>query len=262
MRICQCTRKLCSWTSGRSRRPCSRGLPSHRSTLSCLLSHPHPILDNLQLNMGGGQTVASFAVGALAGGVVAALYYVRKDETTRANPTLSPTPSPVPAPITLREPTTSISTTADAPTVHNARGIMKYGFPGPVNDVLYRRAYGKVLLVSCIDDSLKIDIPFSVASYNRANRNPNWVAEHLTARSFSAPPSSPNSLPSPASLMPESDDTSLDAPDRHKASFREDLDIPRMFRAKLKDYLGSGFDRYVRLICDVENPLSELSQTL
>ncbi|KAJ3047202.1 nuclease [Rhizophlyctis rosea] len=120
---------------------------------------------------------------------------------------------------------------------------MKYGFPGPVNDVLYRKAY--------------------VASYNRAKRNPNWVAEHLRASSFSTPPSSsPNSLPSPTGLVLESEETSLDTPDRHKASFREDLDIPRMFRAKLKDYSGSGFDRgHLVPAADVKESQEAMSET-
>jgi endonuclease G, mitochondrial len=58
------------------------------------------------------------------------------------------------------------------------------------------------------------------SSYDRRTRNPAWVAEHIT----------------PASLATH------DA-DRQHSSFIEDLSIPEKFRAKLKDYFRSGYDR-------------------
>jgi endonuclease G, mitochondrial len=70
-----------------------------------------------------------------------------------------------------------------------ARKIMKYGFPGPVNDLLYRDSY--------------------ILSYNRTlrylllNRNANWAAEHI----YDHPPA--------------------DGLDRHKAKFVADPDIPK-----------------------------------
>jgi endonuclease G, mitochondrial len=59
-----------------------------------------------------------------------------------------------------------------------------------------------------------------VSSYDRRLRNPAWVAEHIT----------------PASL-------SARAGDRKNSVFFEDEAIPDRFRARLKDYYRSGFDR-------------------
>lgn len=73
--------------------------------------------------------------------------------------------------------------------------------PGPVNDLLERTEY--------------------VASYNRRDRLPYWVGEHLTAESLKA-----------------GQDVNRD-----KSSFQEDKSIPELFRALLKDYVGSGYDR-------------------
>ncbi|KAJ2652762.1 nuclease [Coemansia sp. RSA 1250] len=76
---------------------------------------------------------------------------------------------------------------------------LKYGNPGPVSDLLVRSRY--------------------TASYNRAFRNPNWVAEHLTRENLNG------------------------TADRTNADFKEDPDIPPPFRALLKDYYRSGYDR-------------------
>ncbi|KAJ1721719.1 nuclease [Coemansia erecta] len=76
---------------------------------------------------------------------------------------------------------------------------LKYGNPGPVSDFLQRSRYA--------------------ASYNRALRNPNWVAEHLTQANLKGPA------------------------DRATSEFREDPQIPPLFRALLKDYYRSGYDR-------------------
>ncbi|KAJ2140943.1 nuclease [Coemansia sp. RSA 678] len=77
--------------------------------------------------------------------------------------------------------------------------FLKYGYPGPVSDFLLRSRYA--------------------TSFNRALRNPNWVAEHLTLANLNG------------------------TADRSNAVFKEDKDIPVMFRAHLKDYYRSGFDR-------------------
>jgi endonuclease G len=58
------------------------------------------------------------------------------------------------------------------------------------------------------------------SSFNRTTRNPNWVAEHIT----------------PASLLMQNGD-------RRHSVFTEDESIPEKFRAKLKDYFRSGYDR-------------------
>lgn len=106
--------------------------------------------------------------------------------------------------------------------VEKAKSILPFGFPGkrppavsdaerkdlgliyflgPVNDLLYRNAY--------------------VVSYNRRDRNPNWVAEHLTAASLQR----------------------AEGVDRIKSTFQEDPNIPPQFRARLADYFKSNFDR-------------------
>ncbi|EGX93646.1 mitochondrial nuclease [Cordyceps militaris CM01] len=59
-----------------------------------------------------------------------------------------------------------------------------------------------------------------VSSYDRRTRNPHWVAEHIT----------------PASLARR------DA-DRKHSTFLEDTAVPPQFRAGLKDYYRSGYDR-------------------
>ena len=62
--------------------------------------------------------------------------------------------------------------------------------------------------------------PSLVSSYDRRTRNPAWVAEHIT----------------PASLANSN-------ADRKHSVFLEDMSIPEKFRAKLKDYFRSGYDR-------------------
>ena len=59
-----------------------------------------------------------------------------------------------------------------------------------------------------------------ISSYDRRLRNPHWVVEHIT----------------PASLAQREGD-------RKHSAFLEDEAVPDKFRAKLKDYFRSGYDR-------------------
>ena len=59
-----------------------------------------------------------------------------------------------------------------------------------------------------------------VSSYDRQKKNPHWVAEHIT----------------PESLASRNGD-------RKNSAFVEDGAVPEKFRAKLKDYFRSGYDR-------------------
>jgi endonuclease G, mitochondrial len=59
-----------------------------------------------------------------------------------------------------------------------------------------------------------------VSAYDRRLRNPAWVAEHITPESLSSK-----------------------GGDRKNSTFFEDSEIPEKFRARLKDYYRSGFDR-------------------
>ncbi|MCJ1223366.1 nuclease [Toensbergia leucococca] len=79
-------------------------------------------------------------------------------------------------------------------------GLFQYGFPGPISDLLPTLS--------------------TVSAFDRRNRNPLWVAEHIT----------------PASLA-------LRGGDRRHSYFVEDTAIPEKFRAKLHDYFRSGYDR-------------------
>ncbi|CCH43177.1 Mitochondrial nuclease [Wickerhamomyces ciferrii] len=60
-----------------------------------------------------------------------------------------------------------------------------------------------------------------ISCYDRQKRNPYWVLEHIT----------PESIKSNGQV------------DRKKSVFKEDEKIPDTFKAKLKDYFRSGYDR-------------------
>ena len=112
-------------------------------------------------------------------------------------PALPPAPTPVPVPVPVSaatHPASSVFSPVDP------AGILRYGFPGPVTDTL--------------------STPSHLSSFNRATRNPHWVAEHFT----------------PQSLL-------LNNASRRHSVFYEDLSVPPIFRAKLSDYARSGYDR-------------------
>lgn len=89
--------------------------------------------------------------------------------------------------------------------------VLKYGNPGPVSDLLVRKAY--------------------VTTYDRRLRHPAWTAEHLTLSSLGR------------SLADGSRPETEEKGDRSRSSFAEDEDIPSTFRARLQDYFRSGYDR-------------------
>ncbi|KAI6117608.1 hypothetical protein EDD16DRAFT_1693013 [Pisolithus croceorrhizus] len=88
--------------------------------------------------------------------------------------------------------------------------VLKYGHPGPVPDLLVRKAY--------------------TAAYDRRHRHPAWTAEHLTLASLGK-----------SALLPSPDGS--ENGDRSKSIFTEDETLPVPFRAKLQDYFRSGYDR-------------------
>ncbi|KAI8967552.1 hypothetical protein BDF20DRAFT_917491 [Mycotypha africana] len=98
----------------------------------------------------------------------------------------------------IRQLATTIPTTA---TTAPANSILKFGNPGPVNDLFERTAY--------------------TVSYNRRDRIPYWVGEHLTAASLKEGP----------------------GVSRDKVTFKDDPALPEIFRAYTKDYTNSGYDR-------------------
>ncbi|CAL1704002.1 unnamed protein product [Somion occarium] len=164
---------------------------------------------------------ACFAVGALVGGGVAATVANRRrvvppPPQSSSGTVVAPTlPSPT---VTAPQPIVDVKSVSGASQVKAASealvkvdtGIVKYSDIGPVSDRLVRTVY--------------------VAGYDRRLRHPAWTAEHLTLASLG------KSLVEP----PPEDSESAD---RVKSLFAEDKSIPALFRAKLQDYLKSGYDR-------------------
>ncbi|KAL4074699.1 hypothetical protein V8B97DRAFT_1868444 [Scleroderma yunnanense] len=149
---------------------------------------------------------ACFAVGAVVGGGIATLVSAR---STRPAPSTTTAVVPTVPPIVevgpsgdARFPSGVVSTALVSP-------VLKYGHPGPIPDLLVRKAY--------------------TAAYDRRLRHPAWTAEHLTLASLGK-----------SSLVPPSNGESGD---RMKSNFTEDTSLPGLFRAKLQDYFRSGYDR-------------------
>jgi hypothetical protein len=126
---------------------------------------------------------------------------------------------------------------AHAATVSLAKITKFHSHSGPISDLLTRKAY--------------------IAAYDRRLRHPAWVrlfhflalvahtfwqtAEHLTLASLGK-----SSLAAPAEGGEKGD--------RTKSEFMEDESIPVPFRARLKDYFRSGYDRghmYVPILYNI-----------
>ncbi|KAL0088590.1 hypothetical protein F4703DRAFT_1847190 [Phycomyces blakesleeanus] len=85
--------------------------------------------------------------------------------------------------------------------IEDSSTVLQFGNPGPIHDLIQRDAY--------------------VTSYNRRDRIPDWVGEHLTADSI----------------------IKGSGVDRDRSNFQEDTAIPSLYRALLSDYKLSGYDR-------------------
>ncbi|KAH7909141.1 hypothetical protein BJ138DRAFT_1067560 [Hygrophoropsis aurantiaca] len=142
---------------------------------------------------------ACFAVGAVVGGSVIAV-------TTRRQIPLPPT-TDTKTVIELGPGGTAKFLGSSAA---NELGgtVLKYGNPGPISDLLVRRAY--------------------VAAYDRRLRHPAWTAEHLTLGTLG---------------RSGGEGSSPGSGDRSKSAFKEDESLPVAFRARLQDYFRSGYDR-------------------
>ncbi|KAJ1885790.1 nuclease [Kickxella alabastrina] len=142
--------------------------------------------------------LVTFAAGAiLGGGAVYTLIKQSAPTTTQPIPAAyQQQPAATPKYQPLPQPQAHVRALPDT---GGASEFLKYGHPGPISDFLVRSRYA--------------------ASYNRALRNPNWVAEHLTAANLKG------------------------TADRANSEFKEDQSIPPLFRAQLKDYFRSGYDR-------------------
>ncbi|KAK6081942.1 DNA/RNA non-specific endonuclease [Seiridium cupressi] len=125
--------------------------------------------------------------------------------------------------------TTTISTTPAASAPIPIPGKQVFGAPGQTG---LSTSAPAALLSAPVDPSGVFEYGFPgpvsdiatrsalVSSYDRRLRNPHWVVEHIT----------------PASLAQRDGD-------RKHSVFVEDDSVPDKFRAKLKDYYRSGYDR-------------------
>ncbi|KAJ3815682.1 hypothetical protein F5876DRAFT_61275 [Lentinula aff. lateritia] len=158
---------------------------------------------------------ALFAAGAIVGGGVTATVFTKRQAQ---RPVVAPTVDGTivsPAVATVSPPVIGLGANGNAQisslasaTSLSSSAVLKYGNPGPIADPIVRQAY--------------------VAAYDRRLRHPAWTAEHLTLASLGKSP-----------LVAPSDATG----DRSKSIFMEDDTIPVPFRARLTDYLRSGYDR-------------------
>lgn len=132
---------------------------------------------------------------------------------TRSNSTTSITPSstvPVPGNQVFGQ-TTKTSTAATTTTTTTSSAL---AVNDPVNPAgLFE--YGFPGPVSDVATRHAL-----ISSFDRRLKNPHWVVEHITPESLA---------------MREGD--------RKHSAFAEDTDVPEKFRAKLKDYFRSGYDR-------------------
>ncbi|KIM53723.1 hypothetical protein SCLCIDRAFT_427474 [Scleroderma citrinum Foug A] len=157
---------------------------------------------------------AYFAVGAVVGGGLATVVSARRrrPELPPSGPSLSATTTVVPGvpPIIDVGPSGDARLPSGVVASALVSPVLKYGHPGPVPDLLVRKAY--------------------TAAYDRRLRHPAWTAEHLTLASLGK-----SSLVSPPS--------NGEGGDRMRSTFTEDTSLPDLFRARLQDFFKSGYDR-------------------
>ncbi|UNI14043.1 nuclease [Purpureocillium takamizusanense] len=158
-------------------------------------------------------TLAMFAALGAGGGaaLTAAVYSLRSSSAS------SSTKKPEPTIATSTTTTTTVSNTASAPApLPSALAVppTQVFAAGPVNPAgLFE--YGFPGPVADVASRSAL-----ISSYDRRTRNPHWVVEHIT----------------PASLA-------IRDGDRKHSTFVEDDAVPTKFRALLKDYYRSGYDR-------------------
>jgi endonuclease G, mitochondrial len=119
-----------------------------------------------------------------------------------------------PSPTTSISTTTTSTSTAPSPVPSRPESVLRPALVSPVDPTgLFQ--YGFPGPIADLRPAASL-----TSSYDRRLRNPAWVAEHIT----------PESLATKAG-------------DRKHSVFYEDPSIPDKFRAKLRDYVRSGFDR-------------------
>ncbi|KAL0578247.1 nuclease [Marasmius crinis-equi] len=161
---------------------------------------------------------AIFAAGAVVGGGVTAFVASKRQRPADVPGALpSSSSASAPAKSTVSPPVIDLGSKGNAQIANAAAlaslatpAVLKYGNPGPIADMIVRKAY--------------------VAAYDRRLRHPAWTAEHLTLASLGK-----SALTGP---IPTDE-----AGDRGRSAFAEDDSIPVPFRARLQDYFRSGYDR-------------------
>ncbi|KAM3499677.1 hypothetical protein MY10362_007077 [Beauveria mimosiformis] len=161
------------------------------------------------------QSIAMIAALSAGGGaaLTAAVYSLRsKPETQQQQQQLQPTPTTpgLPGAYPPQQP----PITANGATLPTAAAAAALASTAPVNPSgLFEYGFPGPVADVAARSAL-------ISSYDRRTRNPHWVAEHIT----------------PASLARRE-------ADRKHSVFLEDPSIPPTFRAGLKDYFRSGYDR-------------------
>ncbi|RYP40763.1 hypothetical protein DL769_011720 [Monosporascus sp. CRB-8-3] len=167
-------------------------------------------------------TIAIFAAaGAGAGAAVTAAMYSLRSQSERrfdTKATLAPTTTSTtsaPVPIPGRQAFTPPTQQLPVPLSTSAPAALGGGGALPPVDPAGLFEYGFPGPICDIAARAAL-----ISSFDRRLRNPQWVVEHIT----------------PASLAQREGD-------RKHSVFLEDEGVPERFRAKLKDYFRSGYDR-------------------
>ncbi|KAF9971784.1 nuclease [Actinomortierella ambigua] len=187
---------------------------------------------------------AAFAGGAIIGGATVAVLQKQKQQVPAmalpaAGAALAPVPTPAPAPLPVPVPAPPVKN----PTLPATPGPMvpavptptTPGTPAPTGNIRMIMPHG---FPGPVNDLFVRE--GYVASYNRQLRHPNWVAEHITADTLKA----------------------ADGVGRGNSQFKEDSTVPDLYRAKLSDYLRSGYDRgHMVPAADVKKSQTAMDET-
>ena len=156
--------------------------------------------------------IAALSAGGGAA-LTAAMYSLRSTEPKKPDTQVA-TPAPSLAPTPSGPPTAGLPPAPVFPSTPAAAPVTPSAVSAPVNPAgLFE--YGFPGPISDIASRSAL-----ISSYDRRLRNPQWVVEHIT----------------PASLA-------MRDGDRKHSNFAEDPAVPAKFRALLKDYFRSGYDR-------------------
>ncbi|KAG0252882.1 nuclease [Actinomortierella ambigua] len=187
---------------------------------------------------------AAFAGGAIIGGATVAVLQKKQQAAVSVvppvavpspgpAPTPAPAPAPTPAPIPpIKNPAVPTTTGPLVPTVPTTSTP---GTPAPSGNIRMIMPHG---FPGPVNDLFVRE--GYVTSYNRQLRHPNWVAEHITADTLKAG----------------------EGVGRGSSQFKEDSTVPDMYKAKLSDYLRSGYDRgHMVPAADVKKSQTAMDET-